>query len=94
MGYYNICWKSWGKEIERVPLLQNIISEHNNMIIDTIMATTMPHIMKQKFIVDWWLYRYNYALLIVSEWLKMDAETNMFYKKDFDEARRCSIQSR
>lgn len=55
----------------------------------------MPHVMKQKFIADWWLYRYNSALLIVSEWLKMDAETNIcFTKKDFDEAWRCSIQRR
>lgn len=95
MRYFNISYKFLGKEIEKLPRLHSTISRCSNKIADAIKATTMPDIIKQKFIVDWQIYRYSYALSIVLECPKMDAQTNItcYTNKECYETLRCSIQT-
>lgn len=91
MRYFNTSYKILNKEIENL-LLHNTISRRGNMIADAIQGT-ISNIIKQKFIGDWQIYRYKYALSVVLECLKMDAQTNIICSanKDCYETISCFI---
>lgn len=91
MRYFNSSYKILGKEIEKL-LLHSTISGCGNMIADATQGM-VPNIIKQKFIGDWQIYRNKYALSIVSECLKMDAQTIIICSanKDCYETVSCSI---